>query len=163
VDRFRLYQVLQKENVNSKVLSYWYKENLNDKEKKALILSQIDKIKYPVMSPDNVTVAMNIDDMVASIIKLSTRKHSQRPLKINSPSPTVLTLPDDFIHPTSPRVMSVRELARIQSFPDMFIFKSKETTGSVRRKFEVPQYSQVGNAVAPLLAYELGKKFIELL
>jgi DNA (cytosine-5)-methyltransferase 1 len=59
--------------------------------------------------------------------------------------------------------MSVREMARLQSFPDSFIFRAKETTGSLRRRFEIPQYTQVGNAVPPLMAEAVGKKIFELL
>ena len=47
-------------------------------------------------------------------------------------------------------------MARIQSFPDSFVFRSKVTTGGQQRKFEVPQYTQVGNAVPPLLGRALG-------
>jgi leucyl-tRNA synthetase len=78
-------------------------------------------------------------------------------------APTMITLPDDFVHPIKPRILTVREMARIQSFPDAFEFKGKETTGGEKRRIEVPQYTQVGNAVAPLLAYELGKIFIKIL
>ena len=41
--------------------------------------------------------------------------------------------------------------------PGGFEFKSKVTTGGQMRKFEVPQYTQVGNAVPPLLARSLGE------
>lgn len=54
-------------------------------------------------------------------------------------------------------------MARVQSFPDNFVFRSKVTTGGKMRKFEVPQYTQVGNAVPPLLALALGKSIAELL
>ena len=40
---------------------------------------------------------------------------------------------------------------------DDFEFQGKETTGSMRRRVEVPQYSQVGNAVSPFLAFAVGK------
>ena len=43
-------------------------------------------------------------------------------------------------------------MARLQSFDDSFIFLAKRTTGGNRRKLEVPQYTQVGYAVPPLLA-----------
>jgi DNA (cytosine-5)-methyltransferase 1 len=81
----------------------------------------------------------------------------------NEPSPTVVTLPDDYVHPDEPRIMTVRELARLQSFPDWFEFRSKETTGSHRRKVEVPQYSQVGNAVPPLMAEAIGELLVATL
>jgi len=70
----------------------------------------------------------------------------------NKPAPTVLTLPDDLIHYRKNRIMTVRELARLQSFDDSFEFLGKRTTGGDRRKTDLPQYTQVGNAVPPLLA-----------
>jgi DNA (cytosine-5)-methyltransferase 1 len=54
-------------------------------------------------------------------------------------------------------------MARIQSFPDAFEFVGKETTGGLKRRFEVPQYTQVGNAVPPLLAKAIGERLGELL
>ena len=72
-------------------------------------------------------------------------------------------MPDDFIHPIEHRVPTVRELARFQSFPDNFQFRSKETTGAHRRKVEVPQYTQVGNAVPPLLARRIAEVVAKLL
>lgn len=88
-----------------------------------------------------------IKELVALLIKLSTKKHSQRPLKPDSPSPTIVTIPDDYVHPYLPRTLTVREMATLQSFPQDFEFRSKETTGGTKRKEEVPQYTQVGNAV----------------
>ena len=49
------------------------------------------------------------------------------------------------LHPFIPRTMSVRECARLQTFPDAYRF-----TGPVAR-----QFTQVGNAVPPILAYEM--------
>lgn len=94
-----------------------------------------------------------------------TRKHSQRALLANKPAPAALSIPDDVCHysPNHNRTLTVREMARIQSFPDWFEFRSKDTTGGKNRKFEVPNYTQVGNAVPPLLACELGKTVIKLL
>ena len=71
---------------------------------------------------------------------------------------TVVTLPDDYISPFEDRTFSVREMARLQSFDDNFVFLGKRTTGGPRRKLEVPQYSQVGNAVPPLLARAVAKE-----
>lgn len=72
------------------------------------------------------------------------------PLGKNTQSPTLTTLPDDYIHYSEPRILTVREYARIQSFEDWFEFKDKYTTGGKRRKGEVPRYTQVGNAIPPL-------------
>ena len=71
-------------------------------------------------------------------------------------SPTITGAPDDYLHYSEPRIMTVRECARIQSFPDWYEFRSKYTTGGEMRKKEVPRYSQVGNAIPPLFAYQTG-------
>jgi DNA (cytosine-5)-methyltransferase 1 len=72
------------------------------------------------------------------------------------PSRTLTTLPDDLLHYSEPRILTVRENARIQSFPDDFKFQGKYTTGGHRRTQECPRYTQVGNAVPPLMAEALG-------
>ena len=72
------------------------------------------------------------------------------------PSRTLTTLPDDLLHYSEPRILTVRENARIQSFPDDYKFQGKYTTGGMRRKLECPRYTQVGNAVPPLLGEVLG-------
>lgn len=92
---------------------------------------------------------------------IKSKKHSQKVLIPDKPSQTILTIPDDIIHYNlrENRVLTVREEARIQSFPDNFIFYGKPTTGGYQRELETPQYTQVGNAVPPLLAFEVGKLF----
>ena len=97
------------------------------------------------------------------VLSLPSLKHSQRALDGNAPSPTVTTLPDDLCHYAADRTLTVREMARLQSFPDSFVFRGKETTGGHKRRVEVPQYSQVGNAVPPILANALGIQLKELL
>lgn len=83
---------------------------------------------------------------------LLTKKNIRQKLDPNQPSATVVTIPDDYISPCEPRTFSVREMARLQSFDDSFEFLGKRTTGGLLRRKEVPQYTQVGNAVPPLLA-----------
>ena len=101
----------------------------------------------------------DIETIEALIKSIPTRKHSQRALRKFEPAPAQLTIPDDLCHydPDEPRTLTVREMARFQSFPDWYEFRSKVTTGGKMRKFEVPQYTQVGNAVPPLLALALGE------
>ncbi len=85
-------------------------------------------------------------------IGLDSEKRSYNVLKADSQSPTVMTIPDDYIHFSSPRALTVREMARLQSFDDSFVFQGKRSTGGNKRKFEVPQFTLVGNAVPPLMA-----------
>ena len=86
---------------------------------------------------------------------LLTKKNARSRLHPEKVSPTMVTLPDDFISPFENRILTVREMARLQSFDDSFIFRGKRTTGGKLRKQEVPQYTQVGNAVPPLLGYAI--------
>jgi DNA (cytosine-5)-methyltransferase 1 len=65
-------------------------------------------------------------------------------------APTLTSSPEDYLHYSEPRILTVREYARIQTFPDWFEFKGKYTTGGQQRKIEVPRYTQVGNAIPPL-------------
>ena len=85
-------------------------------------------------------------------IGLDSEKRNYNVLKPESQSPTVMTIPDDYIHFSSPRALTVREMARLQSFDDSFVFQGKRSTGGNKRKFEVPQFTLVGNAVPPLMA-----------
>ena len=90
-------------------------------------------------------------DVSSSIKKqFNIKKHTIIPLDQNAPSSTLTTLPDDYVHYSEPRILTVREYARIQSFPDWFEFKGKYTTGGKNRRDEIPRYTQVGNAVPPL-------------
>lgn len=86
----------------------------------------------------------------------SLKKRGITPLKRASVCSTITSIPDDFIHYSEPRIMTVREHARIQSFPDDFYFKGRYTTGGARRKKDVPRYTQVANAVPPLFAEQVG-------
>lgn len=69
----------------------------------------------------------------------------------NFPSPTVAaSFQSNFIHPYLNRNFTAREGARLQSFPDNYIFMGRRTTMSWEKSLS--QYQQIGNAVPPLLA-----------
>jgi len=83
-------------------------------------------------------------------------KHCTVPLDADKPCHTLTTLPDDFLHYSEPRILTAREYARLQSFPDWFEFQGKYATGGYLRTMECPRYTQIGNAVPPLVAECLG-------
>ncbi len=87
---------------------------------------------------------------------LDSDKRNYTVLDPEGQSPTVCTMPDDFIHYASFRPLTVREMARLQSFDDTFVFQGKRQTGGNKRKEEIPQYTLVGNAVPPLMARAIG-------
>ncbi len=88
--------------------------------------------------------------------RFGLKKHRIYLMSRNLPAPTITTLPDDVLHYSAPRILTVRESARIQSFPDWFRFTGKFTTGGSMRSQECPRYTQVGNAVPPFLARAIG-------
>ena len=99
-----------------------------------------------------------------------TKKFAQRVLprrwKVGEgPTITATSLPDDYVHFMQPRILTVREWARLQTFPDWYQFAGKRTTGGRRRAGdphasnwarEVPKYTQIGNAVPVWLARAVG-------
>jgi len=95
--------------------------------------------------------------------RFGIRKSVLVPLDGEKPSHTLTTIPDDLLHYEEPRIHTVREHARLQSFPDWFEFRGRFTTGGVRRSQECPRYTQVGNAVPPLLAEIIGEALLAIL
>ena len=108
--------------------------------------------------------------------KLKTKKFAQRLLPRtwgeNGPTITACSLPDDFVHYNQARSITVREWARLQTFPDWYQFAGKRTTGGTRRagnprtnnfKRDLPKYTQIGNAVPVKLAFEIGEHFKSIL
>jgi DNA (cytosine-5)-methyltransferase 1 len=102
------------------------------------------------------TCKKNKDIDSATRKKYNIKKHTIIPLDQNDKSPTITTLPDDYIHYSEPRILTVREYARLQSFPDWYQFQGKYTTGGKKRTQEVPRYSQIGNAIPPLFGEQSG-------
>lgn len=95
--------------------------------------------------------------------RLGILKRATTPMARDKVAPTVTTLPDDMVHYLEPRVLTVREMARLQSFPDWFSFKGPYTSGGKRRAVDCPRYTQVANAVPPLLAEAAGTMLRKLL
>lgn len=164
--RFKALQILKRFGLNRDLI-YWAAVADNDS-----IDKEIARCAGRIL---NVVEALENDRDVAAYIKsrskkqkaqtrlvqileqLSSKKHSQKVLEGDCVSSTIMTIPDDYVHYAEPRVLTVREEARLQSFPDNFEFKGKVTTGGSQRGKEVPQYTQVGNAVPPLLAKAIGE------
>ena len=105
--------------------------------------------------------------------KFQTKKFAQRvfPKKwgASGPNITATSLPEDYVHYKEARSPTVREWARLQTFPDWYVFKGPRTTGGRRRagdpsinnwKRDVPRYTQIGNAVPVLLAKQIGRYLI---
>lgn len=93
--------------------------------------------------------------------KISGKVYSQNNMRPypDKPSPTVAaSFQSNFVHPHHNRNFTAREGARLQSFPDRYIFYGKRTTMSWEKN--VSQYQQIGNAVPPLLAKGIAQTII---
>lgn len=108
--------------------------------------------------------------------EFQTKKFAQRLLPRKwgdtGPSITATSLPDDYVHFAQPRILTVREWARLQGFPDWYQFAGSRTTGGIRRAGnpregvfdrELPKYTQIGNAVPVALAEAIGLHFQKVL
>lgn len=96
--------------------------------------------------------------------KISGKVYSQNNMRPfpNKPSPTIpASFQSNFVHPYLNRNYTAREGARLQSFPDDYVFLGKRTTMSWEKNLS--QYQQIGNAVPPLLAKAIAEKLIQYL
>lgn len=143
--------------LKSRVMS----EGIDIANSPALIAYCVDKMGIDEQAVIDLFRRGNVSRENADI--LLTKKNIRTRLDRTRPSATVMTIADDYISPFEPRTFTVRELARIQSFDDSFEFLGKRTTGGLRRRVEVPQYSQVGNAVPPLLARAIATEIMRVL
>jgi hypothetical protein len=89
-------------------------------------------------------------------------KQCYRRLIPREPAPTVVAnFVTTTIHYSENRNLTAREAARLQSFPDNFVFKGRKTRMSWQKGLS--QFEQIGNAVPPVLARRLGECVIEVL
>ena len=94
--------------------------------------------------------------------KISGKVYSQNNMRPypDKPSPTIpASFQSNFVHPYLNRNYTAREGARLQSFPDTYIFCGKRTTMSWEKNLS--QYQQIGNAVPPLLANAIAQKIVD--
>lgn len=161
--RFRLYQILQQvgNGTHKRVLRFLNGElsNIHDED-----WARLANFDYLLEDGCFSTFQTKLG-FIEYLKRHPTKKQTQKALLADEPAPAALSIPDDacHYHHDELRTLSVREMARIQSFPDNFEFRSKATTGGQMRAYEVPQYTQVGNAVPPLLARALGLAITNLL
>lgn len=156
--RFRLYQVLQTID-NRKITTAIFTVLKGNATELSDDVWSVCK-EYDYLQVDGELLAFDTKEGFIDYLRAHpTKKQTQKALVANAQAPAALSIPDDACHYDEHelRVLTVREMARIQSFPDDFVFRSKVTTGGQMRKFEVPQYTQVGNAVPPLLGLKLGQ------
>jgi len=88
--------------------------------------------------------------------RMGTRSRKKVLLDPNQPSSTLTSHPDEFFHYRLARIVTLRETARLQSFPDSFVFRGRYTLNGDRRGLDVSRCAQVGNAIPPLLGRALG-------
>lgn len=130
-----------------------------------------DSHRFPNHRPEttsrfNELIALNKPNQnLSKLLKndYNIKKNCLSVLKADIPSPTLTSNPDDHIHYCEPRTLSVREYARIQSFPDWYVFLGSYTTGGKHRKDDVPRYTQVGNAIPPLFAEQAGRTLQQMM
>ena len=136
-------------------------EGIDLSDKPALV--ELCSTKFSMSSKDVVRIFKDAKATIEQVEVLLTKKNIRQRLDSNQTSATVVTIADDYISPWEPRTFSVREMARCQSFDDSFEFLGKRTTGGLKRRGGVPQYTQVGNAVPPLLARAVALEIIKIL
>lgn len=153
--RFKLYQNL---NLVSKDVKKEVQQILKGNEDSLSEKAINELLPLEFLNEESKLIRFNsATHLISYLNEHQTKKQTQKALVPNQPAPAALSIPDDACHYSDLRTLTVREMARIQSFPDNFRFLSKVTTGGQMRRFEVPQYTQVGNAVPPLLGYALGQ------
>ncbi|MBQ9207585.1 MAG: DNA (cytosine-5-)-methyltransferase [Treponema sp.] len=146
-ERFSLFQQGESgSNLRKRVKN----EGIDISEKPSLISLCSEKLKKS--ADEVISLFRNPNATEDEIDVLLTKKNIRQRWSANQPSATIVSIADDYISPWEARTFSVREMARCQSFDDSFEFLGKRTTGGLLRRVEVPQYTQVGNAVPPLLA-----------
>lgn len=146
------YQKLMREGVDNRIA-----DSHRFPKHSSIIIERFQSILEETKDRRNLNISKLIQE------KYSIKKRTVIPLNSLDKTPTITTLPDDYIHYSEPRILTVREYARIQSFPDWYQFQGKYTTGGKLRTQEVPRYTQIGNAIPPLFSEQSGLILKQLL
>lgn len=141
------------EEYNNRAYQYAELHNHQASKQSDLVLSRLEVIRK---SGDYDAAKIELEEK-----NLSSKKRNYNVLDPTKQSSTIMTMPDDYIHYSNPRALTVREMARLQSFDDSFVFQGKRSTGGNKRKDEVPQYTLVGNAVPPLMARAVAMEILK--
>ena len=117
-----------------------------------------DGVLEIIQNLDQVTASLWPEEHYAAlnVIYKASRTQNTIYLRLNydEPSGTVVNVRKSmWIHPEKDRAISIREAARLQTFPDSFVFCGSKDQ----------QYQQVGNAVPPIMAKSIAKKLAKLL
>ena len=86
-----------------------------------------------------------------------TKRSSVQKMYARKPARTITSCNEDFIHYAHNRIITIREMARLQSYPDNYVFYGTPTTGGERRRVSCCQVQQLGNSVPPLLAQAIAE------
>ena len=161
-------------SINNEIQKYFRTKQDGSKMNKGYKLIEQDYTKHSEEIIEKFKYMIKNKGQISDNFK--TKKFSQRLLpaywQSSGPNITATSLPDDYVHFSQPRILTVREWARLQGFPDWYIFEGKRTTGGLRRAGnpragiydrELPKYTQIGNAVPVMLAKSLGDHFKKVL
>jgi len=135
----------------------------------------IEKFKFIMKNSGKEAIPEELKPRVrgdVNTISNSVYCQNSRVMDASKISPTITaSFYSSFIHPNQPRNLTVREAARIQTFPDWFVFTGKKTTLSKKllakkgiiEDLHLDQFNQVGNAVPPKMAGHLASICLNLL
>lgn len=138
------YQLLMRENMGSEALPTCHRFNRHSEKAVTLYRKAIETQPAGRLSKE---------------FLYANGCHSNKRFVLDTKRPcsTLTTAPEEIIHFKHPRVATLREMARIQSFPDNYQFCGRYTLNGPARGVDVPRNAQIGNAIPPLVGRALGK------
>lgn len=141
------------------------------------VSSSYQKLMRSNVEPSDIPNCHRFNNHSSKVVELYKKAHATQPagrlskeflyengchsnkrfvLDLGQPCSTLTTAPEELIHFLHPRVVTLREMARLQSFPDDFHFWGRYTLNGPARGVDVPRNAQIGNAIPPLVGRALG-------